>query len=49
MAFNDPKELKNLDPATKAIKRVVAALDEGELPAMLRIPKKRPKAETNGG
>lgn len=48
-AVNDPKELKKLDPSVKAAEQFVEDLESSNLPAMLRIPKKRPKVEDNGG
>jgi hypothetical protein len=48
-AFNDPKELKKLDPTKASVDDVMRRLESGEIPAMLKIPKKRSKAESNGG
>jgi hypothetical protein len=46
-AFNDPKEMKQLDPARTAVDQIV---ESGNLPAMLRIPKDRKeRTELNGG
>lgn len=47
VAFNDPKELKKLDPAKQAAYRAVEQMDMSQIPAMLR-PVKRHKAEDNG-
>ena len=44
LAVNSPKELRKLEP-----KRLAAEIAPEELPGMLRIPKKRPKVEDNGG
>lgn len=45
-AFNDPKALKELDPKVRAVEYMIDQLDMGDLPAMLRAPKK--KAKTDG-
>lgn len=47
-AFNNPKELKKLDPKVRAVEQMVENLDMGGLPAMLRIPKKKTKVEDGG-
>jgi hypothetical protein len=44
-AFNAPAEIKKLDPARNTVERVFEQLESGDLPAMLRAPKKKSKVE----